>query len=301
MPLFLEASHHLTKVRIIIIIGAGAWGLFWIPLRALGESGISPAWSTILFYLIPTILMLPIGIYRWKKIKDNAKNLLLIGFFFGLGMAFYANAYFFTDVVRVLLLYYLLPVWGTILGRIFLSESITLPRIFAILLGFMGVLVIFGIGETMPWPRNMGDWMALSAAILWAIGSLLANKDENNHALDTTFSFFIWATLASLFLLIFPDLNNQVDIKLDIIFEVIPWLTLVALLLIIPTCTICIWGAGILTPGSLGVLYLSEISVGVIGATILTEEIFGIREFIGVVLISSAALCEALGHRTKKI
>lgn len=297
MSFFDRISNHMPYVRITVIIGAGMWGLFWIPLRALGESGISPAWSSVLFYFLPFVILIPLGVKRWQSIRQGGMNLMIIGFFFGLAMTFYANAYFFSDVVRVLLLYYLLPVWGTILGRIFLGEPITFLRVISIVLGFAGLLVIFGLGDGIPWPRNIGDWMGLIAGLLWAVGSLLANKADNCKAFDTTFVFFGWAAVTGVAMLLIPKLGQEAIPTVDHILNVMPWMIFVAILLVIPTCFICIWGAGLLTPGHLGVLYLSEISVGVIGATILTDEVFGLREFLGVALISSAGLREAFGHK----
>ena len=44
---------------------------------------------------------------------------------------FYSTAIIYTDVVRAILLFYLTPVWATILARIFLGDAITVTRIVA--------------------------------------------------------------------------------------------------------------------------------------------------------------------------
>lgn len=301
LSLLAHASNNLAFVRVAVIIGAGMWGLFWIPLRSLGDNGIGPAWSTILFYLVPFMLCLPVAAHRWQSIFRGGRNLIVIAFFMGLAMVFYANAYFFTDVVRVLLLYYLLPVWGTLFGCIFLGEPITRLRIFSIILGFAGLLVIFGVGEEIPWPANIGDWMALSAGFLWAFASLLAKSDTSCHAVDTTILFFGWAAVVGLGSLLLPQFSGEVIPNTSQISAILPWMVAVAIVLIIPTCFVCIWGAGILSPGHIGILYLSEISVGVVAAALLTDEVFGLRELTGVLLISSAGLCEAFGHRDASV
>ena len=77
-----------------------------------------------------------------------------------------------TDVVRTLLLFYLTPVWSTLLGIAFLGERLTRFRLAALILGFTGLLVVLGLGEGFPWPRNMGDWLALFSGLAWAYGSL---------------------------------------------------------------------------------------------------------------------------------
>jgi len=285
-----------------MLIAAGMWGLFWIPLRALGESGFSAVWSTAIFYILPFLILTPIALYRWKSIVRGGRNLILIGFFLGLSMAFYSYAYFFTDVVRVLLLYYLLPVWGTILARIFLGEPITRPRIITIALGFTGMLVVFGIGDGIPWPRNLGDWMALAAGVVWAVGSLLTKVDTTSNAFDITYCFFLSAVIVTLASLFLPQLGTHSMPSLAQVLEVLPWMAVVSVVLIIPVCLAVIWGAGILSPGRLGVLFMSEISVGIVGAAVLTNEIFGVRELIGVVFITAAGLYEGFlqSDRPKK-
>ncbi len=287
---------NLTFVRIVVIIAAGFWGLFWIPLRALGDHGISAAWGTVIFYLTPFVLMLPMAFLRRKKFRQGGWTLLATGFFFGVAMTLYASAYFHTDVVRVLLLYYLLPVWGTLLGRVMLGEAITRLRIVAIILGFSGVLVIFGIGEGIPWPSNPGDWMALIAGMLWAMGSVFAKGDETNEAFEVTLCFFGWSAVGGAALLMFPQLGSFEAPSAETIAGILPWMVPVAIFLVFPVSITIVWGSGILSPGHIAILFMSEISVGVIAAVILTDEPFGLREMLGVLLITAAGLCEATGH-----
>lgn len=298
LPFLSRASDNLAFVRVAVIAAAGLWGLFWIPLRALGEHGISAAWSTAIFYLLPFLLMVPFALYRWKNFKQGGATLLVIGFFFGSSMAFYANAYFFTDVVRVLLLYYLLPVWGTILARVMLGEPITGPRIISIGLGFSGMLVIFGLGDGIPWPRNIGDWMALVAGMIWAIGSVLTKADEKCGAFEITFCFVGWAAAGGIALSFLPQLGTFDAPSMATIVDVLPWMVVVSIVLIIPVCFTVVWGSGILSPGHLGILFMSEISVGVVGAALLTDEVIGLRELLGIILITSAGLCEVIAHRS---
>ena len=91
----------------------------------------------------------------------------------GLSLVTYTNAFLYTDVVRVLILFYLTPVWGFLLARIVLGDRITPVRMVSIALGVGGMLVMFGIDHGIPLPGNSGDWMALCGGIFWAIASLM--------------------------------------------------------------------------------------------------------------------------------
>jgi len=291
-----RATHNLMFVRISVILAAGFWGLFWIPMRALAAHGISAAWATALFHALPFVLMLPVAVWRWKKLVQGGWMLIVLGFFLGLAVALYASAYLFSDVVRVLLLYYLLPVWGTLLGRIMLGEPITRARIVAILLGLSGMLTILGIGEGIPWPRNLGDWMGLAAGMIWALGSTLTKGDETNGPFETTFCFFGFAAALGLALLLIPPFSDLPVPDTATVAAVLPWMIPLAIFLIFPVIFIVIWGSGILSPGHIGILFMSEISVGTMAAALLTDETFGLREMIGVLLITGAGLCEAAEH-----
>jgi drug/metabolite transporter (DMT)-like permease len=59
-----------------------------------------------------------------------------------------------------------------------------------------------------------------------------------------------------------------------------------------PIYFIAAWGTPKLNPGTSGILYMTEISVGAISATLLTNEPFGMREILGVGLITAAGLTE---------
>ena len=49
------------------------------------------------------------------------------------------------------------------LGIALLGERLTLPRLASLCLGIGGLAVVLGGGPGRPWPRNLGDWLALGA------------------------------------------------------------------------------------------------------------------------------------------
>ncbi len=294
MSLLVRVSGNLNLVRTIVIAASGGWGLFWIPLRELHGHGVNPVWATVLYYALPLVLLLPFAIWRWRRLLLGSRKHFSIGFFFGLAAAFYATAFLFSGVVKVSLLYYLLPVWATILARLMLNDPITKARLLAIVFGFSGMLAILGIGEGFPWPENIGDWMALTGGFIWAFGSVLTKGDETTSAFEITFCFFLFTPIASLFLLLLPGVGETAMPEMETVTAALPWMIPVSFALTIPVIFFTMWGTGILSPGHIGVLYLTEISVAAIAAALLTDEPFGLREMLGVLLITTACLCEAV-------
>ena len=284
------------NAKIAVFLGGAFWGLFWIPLRALDEAGVTGAWATLAYYLGPAILWLPLVTGRWRRLFAGGRRLLLTCAIAAVSLVCYANALIFTEVVRAVLLYYLLPVWSTLLARIFLGEPITRMRFFSIALGFAGLFTILGIDQGLPLPRNLGDWLALGAGVGWAITAVRLRADKVNEAEESTFLYFVLGSVAALAACALPDGRTGPMPDLETIVGVLPWLIPVLIVLIIPSTFLVMWGTRLLSPGLVGVLFMSEISIGAGSAAILAGEPFGAREITGVVLISAAGLLDALWH-----
>ena len=71
-------------------------------------------------------------------------------------------------------------------------------------------------------------------------------------------------------------------------------LVLVVVLVVIPGTFAALWGTPLLSPGIVGILFMTEISVGTVTAALWAGEPFGLREIVGVLLISGAGLAESL-------
>ena len=288
-----KRTENIAKVACTV---AGAiWGLFWIPVRALHEAGIQGLWATAVFYLVPFVLMLPIGLLRWRQIISAGWMMQGIAIIGGLCLVLYSTAFLYTDVIHATLLYYLTPIWSALLARAWLKEPITRDRTLAIILGTAGLLVILNLDQGLPIPRNPGDWMALVSGLIWALFANVMRRSETSYVtVDVLFSWFFWATIIAVALWLLPILNRPDPPTTDQIVTILPWLVPVVLLLIIPGFYAITWGVPLLNPGTVGVLFMTEISVGAISAALLTDEPFGTREILGVILITVAGLTEVV-------
>jgi drug/metabolite transporter (DMT)-like permease len=286
-------TENIAKVACTV---AGAiWGLFWIPVRALHEAGIQGLWATAVFYLVPFVLMLPIGLLRWRQIISAGWMMQGIAIIGGLCLVLYSTAFLYTDVIHATLLYYLTPIWSALLARAWLKEPITRDRTLAIILGTAGLLVILNLDQGIPIPRNPGDWMALISGLIWALFANVMRRSESSYnTVDVLFSWFFWATIIAVALWLLPILDRPDPPTTDQIVTILPWLIPVALFVIIPGFYAITWGVPLLNPGTVGVLFMTEISVGAISAALLTDEPFGVREILGVILITVAGLTEVV-------
>ena len=258
--------------KIACTIAGAIWGLYWIPVRALHDAGIQGLWATAVFYLVPLVLMLPIALLRWRQIISAGWMMQGIAIIGGLCLVLYSTAFLYTDVIHATLLYYLTPIWSALLARAWLKESITRDRTLAIILGTAGLLIILNLDQGLPLPRNPGDWMALISGLIWAVFANAMRRSETSYdTIDVLFCWFFWGTVIAVILGLLPVLDRPDPPNIEQIVTVLPWLIPVVLFVIIPGFYAIAWGVPLLNPGTVGVLFMTEISVGAISAALLTD------------------------------
>ena len=162
------------------------------------EAGLHDLWITTIYFMLPSLCMLPILGVRWRATWRGGLALQLTVLVSGAALALYSAAIVFTDVVRALMLFYLMPIWSILLARAVLNERITAIRVISMGLAALGVLTLFGLGAGVPIPRNVGDWMGLAAGMLWAIATVRIRMHGEHDAADLTVGFFLWGLILSL-------------------------------------------------------------------------------------------------------
>lgn len=277
-----------------VVLSGLAWGVFWIPLRALDHAGIAGVWAIVLFYVLPTLLLLPAIFVRRRHIMAGGWSLHVAGVLAGTSLVLYAGALVFTDVVRALLLYYLTPLWSTLLARVAIGEPITVGRWVTIGLALAGLLLILNVDKGFSGSINAGDWMGFASGVIWAMAAVWMKSDSSGNGVDFMLSYFVWGSLAALALTVLPLQGAQTVPDWGTIGSVLPWLLPVALILVIPPSLGVMWGATILSPGLLAILFMTEISSGTVTAAIWAGEPFGPREALGVILITAAGVWEPI-------
>ncbi|MGE3875044.1 MAG: DMT family transporter [Parvibaculaceae bacterium] len=276
------------------------WGLFWIPTRALADAGIGGLWAILFFYAVPFILCLPLLLIRWRPVLHGGLRLQFLGFVPAVSLVLYSVSILYTDVVRATLLFYLTPLWSTLLARILLNEPITPLRWLAMAVALLGMLVIFRADAGIPLPEKSGDWIALVSGFLWSIASIVLRGAKERAAIDLVIQNFFWSAVVAvtLFLLFGSDLSTSPP--LGIYLAQLPWLVPTMIAVVMTGVYASMWGTPKLNPGLVGLLFMTEISVGCITAALWSGDPFGWREAVGVVLISVAGVAESLWEIWRK-
>ena len=275
-----------------------AWGLWWLPVRWLARSGLSGDLVSVAVYLGAALLLAPWMLGR-RRAALRSGTTLLIGVLLGAALALTNDALLRGDVVRVLLLFYLAPVWATLLGALLLHVPLTLARCGCVVAGVAGAAAVLGAGAGVPRPTSIGDWMGLLAGIAFAAGSLAVRRSEQSgkggDATSQTFASFVFAALIGAILVL--QLSHASATSAVAVWSALPRALLVSLVWLIPQTWLFTWGARRLDPGRVSIIMLAEPMVAVLSAAVLLHERPSARVLLGCLLIVCAALIETAGAR----
>jgi len=121
---------------IAIAVGAAFWGLYWIPIHGIEQAGVHAFWTGPVIFGASSLLFIPIILLRMHIFIAHWRSILIPGLLTGFAFALYIASLNLTDVVRAILLFYMSPLWSTLLGILVLKERLTTNRVVALLLAF---------------------------------------------------------------------------------------------------------------------------------------------------------------------
>ena len=288
-----------TTLSIALLLSAGAWGLYWFPLRTIEEAGIAGSWSVVFFNACPLIVLCPLLVLNFRKLVGVAGPTLLAALMIGMAFTLYSNGLLETTVVRATMLYYLTPAWSTILGVIWLSEPLTRARIIAICVAFAGLFLLLSNGGSSAYPLNIGDLYSLLSGIFWAIGVATLNRWPKIPILPlATFIFLSTTVISAMFagVLYVDPLPDLAMIK-----TAFPTAAFWSIVVFLPCFCIIFRISQLLFPGRVGILTMSEVVVAIISAAILIpQETMVLMQWVGAIAILLAGLIEVLfGYHRK--
>lgn len=280
-----------------LAIGAGVWGLYWIPVRAIEQAGVPAAWTGPVIFTASLVVLLPFLLSRLGVLVRNWHSIMLPGLLSGFAFALYIGSLNQTDVVRAILLFYMSPLWSTLLGMVVLRERLTSNRVIALILAFSGLYVVLVVESGLPIPRNSGDWYALLSGLCWSVATVRLFQDGARNVPEKVGVFILFALVMSIALVLWEQGDLRQMPTLPILMPAFYWILAIALLQL-PVTFLTIWPATILSPARVGMLLMVEVLVGVASAAVLTDEPFGLREITGAVLIVTAGIVEVARRQT---
>lgn len=179
-----------TLAALGLLLNAFAWGLSWWPFRELQKFGLHPLWSNTLIYGIAVIAIFAVRPKAWRgMLAVPALWVLALGS--GLTNVGFNWAVTVGDVVRVVLLFYMMPVWSMLLAWAILGERPTRGSLARVALAVAGVALVLKTPES-PWPvpNSMADWLALMGGFCFALNNTMLRHLREVAAEQRTFAMF---------------------------------------------------------------------------------------------------------------
>lgn len=273
----------------VVAVAAVFWGLWWLPLRALAGPDFHAEAVNLWLYLMAAVGLLPVLWLRRGRLAAGGMPLVGAAALYAIALVAWNGALQVGEVVRATLLFYLAPVWGTLLGRLVLDEPVGPRRIAAITLGLGGAVVLLADAWP-PLPRALGDWLGLGAGLSFAGSATAARLGRVDGRALTALAFLVAAMLAAAVAVAAP---HPVAVPS---LAGAAWIAAASLLWLVPVTWALLWGAGRLDPGRLSLLMLLEVVAAAASAALLADEPFGLREAAGCALILAAGALEATGQ-----
>ncbi|MGE5452923.1 MAG: DMT family transporter [Acidobacteriota bacterium] len=177
-----------------LLFNALVWGVSWWPLRYLQSHGLHPVWATMLFFSLGVLLL---GGWRPAVLPALFRQPALMGLALVSG---FTNATFnwgvsTGDVVRVVLLFYLMPLWAALLARWLLHEPITRVAVLRMGLALSGAILVLK-PEGQGWPHFAGlpDLLGLVGGMGFALTNVLLRRQAHLPSAERAFAMFFGCT-----------------------------------------------------------------------------------------------------------
>ncbi|MBK7237750.1 MAG: DMT family transporter [Sterolibacteriaceae bacterium] len=277
------------RAHFALLSGAIVWGLIWYPYRLLAQAGIDGVTASILTYLLALAIGLLPFVWRraWRGVMPSWW-LVAIALAAGGCNIGYVLATLEGEVMRVLLLFYLSPLWTVLLSRLLLGEHLGRLGAGVIALSLAGTAVMLWRPEMgFPWPSVRAEWIGVAAGALFALANVMIRKTPQLSIEVKSLAVFAGVAVIGFGLLALggepqssslPLAPRTVGLLLGI------GVVLLAINLIVQ------FGLTHTPANQAIVIFLFELVVAAVSSSLLAGERMGPQEWVGGAMIVAASL-----------
>lgn len=278
-----------------LLYAASFWGFVWYPVRLLEELGMSGPWQALVSYAAALLLLTSLRGISLRPVAGHAGDAVWLTLASGWTNVAFLIAVIDGEVVRVLILFYLSPLWAVLLGRWLLHEPLRPHTAVMLLLGLAGAVFMLWDPSALQTPAGVADWLALSAGFGFALANVMTRRMRQvSDTLKTQLAWVGVVSVSLLWLLLRPQPLPEVAAA--------GWLGAVALGMLgffFSTLAV-IYAVSRMPVQRSSVIMLFEIVVGAVSAWLLAGELMHWREWLGGVMILAAGLV-AVFHGAKHV
>ncbi len=285
-------SHYFPALA--CVVAAVLWGLFWYPLRLLEEMGVPGLWASLIIYSFAVIFVIPVCFKKRAEFLKFKVECLLMGLFAGWTNLAFILAVLEGEVVRVLVLFYLSPIWAILLAVLILHERLTRVGLCSLILAMVGAGLMLWRPE-LSYSNGIGlvEFYAITSGMAFAVTNIVVRKIGSTPIVVKMGASWLGVIVLTLFALWFVQLPVP---------EITAHSGFLVLLIGFPAMYVMTWAAqyGVthLPIQRSSVIFLLEIVAGAISAALWTDEIVSNIEYVGGVLIISAGLISIIKEKS---
>lgn len=285
-------KHPVHWAALALSFNALVWGLAWWPFRALKEAGLHPLWATALIYALGVLCLLALRPGAWRHLRAHPGLWWLVLAAGGTNVGF-NWALTIEDVVRVVLLFYLMPAWTLLLAWWLLGERPTGAGLLRLGLALGGVVVVLLVpGQGWPVPSSLGDALAIFGGFSFALTNVLLRQQTHTPETGRMLAMFIGGAVLPGAVALVGGLQGWVT---GLPAPQLGWLSLaLGLAVMFLSGNVALqYGAARLAAGTTALLLLSEIVFASVSSVLLGASELGWRTVLGGALILAAAVWAA--------
>jgi len=278
------------------VVNAFLWGVSWWPFRMLQGQGVHSLWATALVYLLVSVAIVawrpgaPLQVLRTRSLWP----LLLAS---GVSNACFNWAVTIGDVIRVVLLFYLMPVWAALLARAVLGEPLRGAAIARIALALAGAGVVLAPPDaSWPLPRGLADWLAIAGGAGFALTNVMLRREAAQPEAARAFAMFAGGMAVAGALALVLAASGAVARPPA---PAAGWLAgILVLALMFGAGNLALqYGAARLSANTTSLVLLTEVVFAALSAVVIGGEAMPLRTLVGGAMIVSAAALAVLEQR----
>ncbi len=296
-----KSSHQVSSHYIAVLgllFGAVCWGIIWYPYRLMAEAGISGAASSFYTYCMATTVASIFCAKYWRSFFQLSPSVIWLAIVAGWTNLAYVLAVIDGEVMRVMLLFYLSPLWTLILAHFWLKEKTQLAGYIAIAVSLLGAFIMLyePSVSSLPLPKNTSEWLALSSGIGFSLSNVITRQATHLTIRAKSFAVWVGVLLVSLVFI----LTTKVTFPAPQSFSAMQWVYILAATILLMVATLVVqYGVTKMAATQASVLFVFELVVAAVASYYLAHETMAINEWIGGGLIMAAAVFAAFNHHNE--
>ncbi len=284
-----------SKPAWALVAGASLWGIVWYPYRLLAQAGLDGIWATALTYGLALILGCIVFFRHVGSLRKAPMLAVLMGLAIGWSNLAYVLAVLEGEVMRVLLLFYLAPLWTVPIAWILLGENLDRPNLAAMALALGGAMIMLWRPELgFPWPDTRAEWLAVVAGFLFALGNVLVRRIDSMS--DAGKSIVIWLGVVLAAMVHLPWSGVRTEYAFEI--AATQWVLIGGVAAALVAMGLALQYGLSRTPANRAiVLLLVELPIAALAAWLLAGEVPRLQDYLGGALIIAASLASAFATK----